>query len=108
MEHKVACTILSVLFIITGCCHDPYRQVKLTLEYYRPMKETVSFLVICVDACRLDYTSCKELVRTIAKHPANGSKNGDVGHAWIYLRGWLDGEWIEIEGGHSGELGLIK
>ena len=43
-----------------------------------------------------------------SKHPSDGSKNGDVGHAWIYLQGNVNGESIVIEGGHSGELGICQ
>jgi hypothetical protein len=59
------------------------------------------FLVILTDAKGLDYTSCSTLLETMAKHPRDGGKNGDAGHAWIYLF-TDDGE---IEGGHSSELG---
>lgn len=58
------------------------------------------FVVFLVNARGLDYTSGSRFLKTVAKHPRDGSKNGDVGHAWIYLKGE-----IIIEGGHSGELG---
>jgi len=60
-----------------------------------------NFLVILVDAPHLDYTNTCSFFKTMAKHPSNFSKNGDVGHAWIYLVGTN----VELEGGHSGELG---
>jgi hypothetical protein len=71
-------------------------------------QETDYFLVILVTARQLDYSNGNALFRTMAKHPSDGSKNGDVGHAWIYLRGILNGEPVYIEGGHSGELGCYR
>jgi len=59
------------------------------------------FLVIHVDAPHLDYTSGQTLVHSLAK-------KGRFGHAWIYLQGYLDGELVYIEGGHSGELGTKR
>lgn len=72
------------------------------------MKESDYFIVFLVDARHLDYTECPSLLRTIVKHPSDGSKNGDVGHAWIYLQGIVDGQHVCIEGGHSGELGSVQ
>lgn len=72
------------------------------------MRESDYFVIFLVDARHLDYTESSSLLKTIAKHPSDGSKNGDVGHAWIYLQGIIEGEKAYIEGGHSGELGLIQ
>lgn len=66
------------------------------------------FLVLLVSARHLDYSKADSLFRTMAKHPSDGSKNGDVGHAWIYVCGKINGELIYIEGGHSGEMGQIR
>jgi hypothetical protein len=33
---------------------------------------------------------------------------GAVGHAWIYLQGKVNGQSVFIEGGHSGELGVVQ
>lgn len=70
-----------------------------------PLTASNYFIVFLVDAPHLNYSNNNALLRTIAKHPSNGSKNGDVGHAWIYLQGIIDGRPVYIEGGHSGELG---
>lgn len=59
------------------------------------------YIIFLVNARQLDYSNAKQLFKTIAKHPSDLSKNGDVGHAWIYLHGDAI-----IEGGHSGELGI--
>ena len=72
------------------------------------MNETNYFLVILVNARQLDYTKAHTLFKTMAKHPSDWTKNGDVGHAWIYLRGELNGEAVYVEGGHSGELGRTR
>lgn len=71
-------------------------------------KEKEYFLVILVDAKQLRYDNCRDFLRSMAKHPADGTKDGSVGHAWIYLRGVLHGQCVELEGGHSGELGYRK
>ncbi len=92
--------------LLTGCCHyDPNREVKRYLSKKAPFQESPYFLVILVDARQLDYTSSQKCVRSIAKHPSDGSKNSDVGHAWIYLQGVKNGALVKLEGGHSGEQG---
>lgn len=62
------------------------------------------YIIFLVEARKLDVSSNSSLIRSIAKHPSDGSKNSDVGHAWIYF---YDGEQV-IEGGHSGETGLLQ
>ena len=59
------------------------------------------FIVFLVNARQLDNACTKHFLKSVAKHPSDGSKNGDVGHAWIYLKG----DKI-LEGGHSGEFGV--
>lgn len=66
------------------------------------------YLVLLVDARHLDYSHMRSLLKTIVKHPSDGSKNADVGHAWVYLEGVKDGKKVVIEGGHSGELGRMQ
>ena len=62
------------------------------------------YIVFLVEARHLNLSSNRSLIRTIAKHPSDGSKNSDVGHAWIYL--YDNGD--IIEGGHSGETGTCQ
>jgi len=59
------------------------------------------FVVFLVNARHLNPSHSQSFLKSVAKHPRDGSKNGDVGHAWIYLKGDQ-----VIEGGHSGELGV--
>lgn len=61
-------------------------------------------LVILVNARKLDYSSSRRFLATLAKHPSDWSKNGDVGHAWICLIG----KGLVIEGGHTGEFGHFQ
>lgn len=68
------------------------------------MQESEYFLILLVDARRLDYSGNTRFLRTLAKHPSDWSKNGDVGHAWIYLKGK---DWV-LEGGQTGEFGLAQ
>lgn len=60
--------------------------------------------MLLVNARQLDYSNASTCLKTTAKHPSDGSKNGDVGHAWIVLKG-PEGE---IEGGQSGETGCYQ
>lgn len=62
------------------------------------------FLILLVDAPHLDYSHSQSFFQTLTKHPLTASKRGRVGHAWIYLKGGG----AAIEGGHSGEEGVIR
>lgn len=73
-----------------------------------PMRESDYFLVVLVNARHLDYTDTCSFFHTVAKHPSDGSKTGDVGHAWIYLQGKVNNKLFCLEGGHSGERGLLQ
>lgn len=105
--------LIFVLFLSTGCSWKPsspeYRDLYAHLEVpirKAPVHESEYFVVLLVDARHLDYTSGPSTLKTIAKHPSDGSKNSDVGHAWIYLQGIENGVPVFIEGGHSGERGI--
>lgn len=107
--------ILSLVFL-SACSvvsrNNAYRQcyayLNTDLTQAQKMCESPYYLVILVNARHLDYTNSRSLLRTIAKHPSDGSKNGDVGHAWIYLKGEVEGQPVILEGGHSGERGVIQ
>ena len=108
-----ACLIL--LFLLTACYRpssEDYREFYAYLEQPRSpttiFKPSPYFLVVLVNARHLDYTDNRSFFKTLTKHPSDGSKNSDVGHAWICLRGFLNGEYVEIEGGHSGERGVTQ
>lgn len=87
-------------------------------EFYAHLREPIperspasagdNFLIIFVDAPHLDYTDNVSFFKTVAKHPRNGSKSRDVGHAWIYLQGVDAGQLVYVEGGHSGERGVCQ
>lgn len=64
------------------------------------------FIIFFVDAPHLNYSNTTRLLKSVAKHPRDWSKHGDVGHAWIYLQGIVDDQPVYLEGGHSGEMGL--
>lgn len=102
--------LIFILICLAGCSAVPtsssYR------EFYAPadspptspsFTESPYYLVFLVEARHLDYTDPASFLRTLAKHPSDGSKNGDVGHAWIYLKG----EEV-LEGGQSGETGWYQ
>jgi hypothetical protein len=110
MNHTLRLFPFSLLILIAfSCtCRSPeYREFYAHLHKKRPTVQRVepsdSFLIILVDARHLDYSEGWKFLHSVAKHPSNGSKNGDVGHAWIFLQGIRNGEMIAIEGGHSGE-----
>lgn len=67
--------------------------------------EAAGYLCIVVDAPQLDFSNETTLIRTVAKHPRNYSKCGDVGHAWICVFGNVNDQQVFLEGGHSGEVG---
>lgn len=104
-------------FFLCACSYHPqteeYRSFYNHLNVcscspFDTMQETPYFLVILVEARHLDYSHPQAFFKTLAKHPSDGSKNGDVGHAWIYLKGIIDEKPVFLEGGHSGELGILQ
>lgn len=107
--------LIIILFLLTSCCgwHPSPEYCAMYAHLQEIESISVSdtdsdfFLIIYVDAPHLDYTNNTRLIQTIARHP-NGSKNRDVGHAWIALHGTINGQIINIEGGHSGELGIAQ
>jgi hypothetical protein len=110
------------LLLLTGffcsCSSVPtsqaYRQFYAHLEDQNRSFSTPScidssyFIVFLVDARHLDYSNNRSFFQTVAKHPSDGSKTGDVGHAWVYLQGELNGQTVFIEGGHTGETGSLQ
>jgi len=98
----------------TGCCTPrsaAYQSMYAHLQSPLPPSEVLEtdfFLVVLVEARHLDYTCSRSLLKTLAKHPSDASKNGDVGHAWIYIQGIVDGQKVYLEGGQSGELGVMQ
>src|SRR4051794_20263360 len=103
--------VFYVLFL-TSCCSPQgkayqsfYAHLDTPLPKSSLLEPSDFYLVIFVNARHLDYTDCRSFLYTVAKHPSDRSKTGDVGHAWVYLKGIVHGEKVCIEGGHSGELG---
>jgi len=103
--------IVVLLLLLTSCSpqsaayRDYYAHLQTPLPN-TPATASPYFVIFLVNAPHLDYTDNKSFLRTMAKHPSNGSKEGDVGHAWIYLHGIRNGACHVIEGGHSGERGI--
>lgn len=107
-----------ILSIITSCSWRPqslhyqeqYKHLSLQLkEKAISIEPTEHFIIFLVDAKHLDYTNSQTFLKTFTKHPSTGSKECNVGHAWIYLKGVdKNNKSIVIEGGHSGELGVSK
>lgn len=105
-----------VLTVLLGGCATPrsqayrglYAHLEQQPECVQPVTRSDFFLVFLVDAKHLDYTDCHSFITTVAKHPRDWSKEGDVGHAWVYLQGVVDGQPFFLEGGVSGERGLFQ
>jgi hypothetical protein len=107
---------LAGLFLLTlllsSCSRVPsslaykehYTHLKMPISKSERITYSDYFLVILVEARHLDYTTSRGFFKTLAKHQTDGSKNGDVGHSWVYLEGWFNQERICVEGGHSGEV----
>lgn len=102
---------LCILLFFSACVcrskeyRDFYSHLQKPHSPWPLMQPTEYFLIILVDARHLDYTKGENFCHSVAKHPSDGSKNGDVGHAWIYLQGKRGEQIITFEGGHSGERG---
>ena len=110
---------MSILWVIFLCCvsccrpHTPeycalYQHLNHMPTTEAGYAEEDFYLVLLVDARHLDYTDCRSFIRTVSKHPDDGSKSGDIGHAWVYVRGIVDGQVSIFEGGHSGETGRFQ
>lgn len=99
-----------LLLLLAGCSWAPrstdyraqYSYLKRVPRTPSVQEEIPFSLTILVNARHLDYSDGQSLLRTMVKHPSDGSLNGDVGHAWILLQG----EGAVLEGGHSGEWGI--
>lgn len=108
------CTFISCATPRSAAYQDFYAHLEVSQAFEGsqapivPIHDSDYFLEIFVDARHLDYTNNISFLNTIAKHPSDGSKNRDVGHAWIHLHGVVDGQTICVEGGHSGELGIVQ
>jgi len=72
------------------------------------MHESDYFLIIIASARHLDYTDCKGFSKTLVKHPDTGRKNCDIGHVWMYLQGVKDGRKVYLNGGHTGDFGVLQ
>lgn len=109
MRFQLSKFSIVLLWALSACTHS--QEYK---EYYsylndKPMECKLGnpcndYIIFLVDARHMDYTSLRPLMKTISKHPSDGSKNSDVGHAWIYLKT----DQGVIEGGHSAETGLLQ
>jgi len=110
MSIKNFFALFGAVALLCGCAWAPrsthYRETYAHLQSVPTGEMTSSDyqLVILVCARHLDYSKSQALLKTVAKHPQDGSLTGDVGHSWLLLKG-PDGV---IEGGHSGELGLSE
>lgn len=115
--NKFLVKALILLNLFLGACtnypktesyQELYQHLKKTNHFQNEMVRSDFFIIFLVDARHLDYTDNYSFFNTLTKHPDDCSKNGDVGHAWIYLEGWCQGERICLEGGHSGERGILQ
>ncbi len=100
-----------LLFLLSACTWHPhtvaYKKQYVHLNRAVPatsVQDSEYFALFLVAARHLDYSDAAQLLKTVAKHPSDCSKNSDVGHAWIVLKG----PEILIEGGHSGERGFWR
>lgn len=101
--------VFNLIFALTSCawhpCTPEYHAQYQHLSNPPPfdyIENSDRYVVLLVCARHLDYTNGKQLLQTIARHPSDGGKNSDVGHAWVFLQG-EDGV---LEGGHTGEFGI--
>lgn len=105
-----------LLFLFSACGYHirtpeyirQYAHLDHSFSSCECLEESPYFLTMMVEARHIDYSNPRSFFKTLSKHPSDGSKNCDVGHAWIYLQGYQDGKLICFEGGHSGESGLLQ
>ena len=110
---SLACLII---LLLSSCSFHPtsesYNDYYAHLDVAQGPSQTVTdsdhYIVFLVDARHFDYTNTKTLFKTMVKNPIDGSKRGNVGHAWLYLYGIEEGQEVVMEGGHSGEFGYVQ
>lgn len=108
--------IFLISIILSSCYYYPtskaywefYDYLKQPLKKQKDMCEAEFFVIALVDAKHLDYTNLGSFFHTVAKHPSDRGKERDLGHAWVYLQGYLNGKIVVLEGGHSGERGHLQ
>lgn len=105
MKKWILLTIL--LTALTGCCRKAtpqYQQrVAVQVEQQHPY-----VLTLYANARGLDYSSGTALYRSLKFQEGRRETHGIFGHTWIRLKGVEDGQVVVIEGGHSGELGIVQ
>ncbi|GEM_PF-1305898 len=107
LTSKLTASFLFFFFFSSCSWHPCTPEYHAQYSYLKnpPPRESLEpceqYLVVLVCSRHLDYSNGKQLLKTIARHPSDGSKNSDVGHAWVFLYG-KEGV---IEGGHTGEFG---
>jgi hypothetical protein len=103
---KIVGISVFLFFVSCTCRSREYEDFYAHLQTFQApshsMQEEDYFVILLVDACHLDYTNACHFFQSVAIHP-NGSRRGDIGHAWIYLQGKCNGRIFVLEGGHSGE-----
>ncbi len=96
--------LISVCLSFTpSCTRTANSQADLFCCTLNEAEKNPYFLVIFVDAPHLDYRNGLSFCRSLIK-----SREHRFGHAWVYLQGFINGEKKIIEGGHSGELGILQ
>lgn len=103
--------ILSLLILLQSCVcayrtgdyETQYAYLKNLSLKQDTFSESDYYIIFLVDAKHFDYSNSQTFLKTFVKNPS-GSKECSFGHAWIVLKG----KDFIIEGGHSGENGIIK
>lgn len=74
--------------------------------------EESPFIIFYVDAPKLCYDSFETLCDSLSRVKKGNKKEirlrQNVGHAWVTLRGEIDGQVIDLTLGHSGERGAVN
>lgn len=112
----IRASFFALLFLAFGCrsipqtaaYHEFYAYDSQDTSVVTPVEHSPFFVVLLVSARHLNYTDGKSLLGTMTKHPRRGTKESNVGHAWVLLHGTIEGECLVFEGGHSGELGYSQ
>ena len=94
--------LCSLFMALSSCQTAKFNPLSLSIEE----KNQDYYIMFLVDAPGLNYDDTKQLIKNLNKNPRTLNKEGYIGHAWLYLHGYLNNREIYLEGGHSGERGL--
>jgi len=88
--------IVFIIFAFICCAHAPptesWKKQCSYLQQPRPQNRTITeadyYILFLIAAYHLDYLDNRALIDSLIDY---GRRKGDIGHAWVYLKGIKDG-----------------